>query len=231
MSKRSQGGCPPDVLEWIAWYPDGGLSDAERGAVEAHAATCEACREELAVLAGRREPPAGPRDPERLFARVLTLIESEGTGREPRPRIRPEAVPEAEVPTLVVPEHRAPPRRARGRRVASWLAAAASLAVALGLGWLAHDRLGTEPIYRSASAPPVAAPGDGLALDVVFRNDASAQQINTELRGLGAVIVSGPTQVGRYRIELPTGSDPIAAAALLSAEDAGVASYAEPARP
>ena len=55
-------GCPPDILELIPWYPEDGLSDAERGAVEAHAACCPECRP-IRGMSGRREPidgqPAG----------------------------------------------------------------------------------------------------------------------------------------------------------------------------
>ena len=45
--------CPADVLGWIPWYADGGLTERERGAVEAHAAECADCRAELDIVAGR----------------------------------------------------------------------------------------------------------------------------------------------------------------------------------
>jgi hypothetical protein len=212
--------CPTHVLSWIAWYPDGGLTDAQRGAVEAHAARCAACREEIDVLAGRIETSVNVPDPERMFARVLALVESDGLHGEPAPvRPRPIAAPAARARAFGV------------RRRALGLAAAVALAVvAGGLGWLANGWLGAETRYRVASAPPTVPPPGGVELDVVFRSDAEAGRIHTALRGLGAVVVSGPSQLGRYRIQLPPGSEPSAAAALLRAEGAGVASYAEPVR-
>ena len=112
-------------------------------------------------------------------------------------------------------------------------AAGIGLAVLLGGVWIAHtiQVARATPIYQVAGEPTAAALGHGVALDLVFRNDASAERINVELRGLGARIVSGPSQLGRYRIELPEGADAEAAATLLRAEGTGVASFAEPVRP
>jgi hypothetical protein len=212
--------CPTHVLSWIAWYPDGGLSDAQRGAVEAHAARCAACREEIDVLAGRIEAPMAPPDPERLFERVLALVESDELRGEPSSALRRRAA---------APLRRPRPSPVR-RRALAWAAGVALAVLAGGLGWLANGWLATEGGYRLASAAPASAPASGVELDVVFRSDAEVERINTTLRGLGAVVVSGPSQLGRYRIELPPGSEPSAAAALLRAEGAGVASYAEPVR-
>lgn len=233
MTLRETDSCPAEILEWIAWYPDGGLSDEHRGAVEAHAATCAACREELAVLAGRSEAPVAPADPERLFARVLALVEAEGLATPGRsPALAGLASP---APSL---RQRAPARRtavpwSRGVAQVAAAAAAVLLVGALG-GWLGRDLVGVrepeaEPVYVTASEASAA--GDALALDVVFRSDATAERIQTALRGLGAELVSGPSPLGRYRVELPPGADASAAAALLRAEGTGVASFAEPLRP
>jgi len=228
MTYRASDSCPAEILEWIAWYPDGGLSDDQRGAVEGHAAGCAACREEIAVLAGRAEAPVAPADPERLFARVLALVEADGL----------ESPPSAKAPLLPAspsaPRLPAPARRQRavwasgGARLAAGVALAV-LAGGLG-GWLGRDWLRPEPVYALAGETTLAAEG-ALALDVVFRSDASAERIQTALRGLGAELVAGPSPLGRYRVELPPGADASAAAALLRAEGTGVASFAEPLRP
>ena len=55
MSLTHESGCPEDVLAAIAWYPDG-LDAERRGAVEAHAADCSVCREELSFLRGESPP-------------------------------------------------------------------------------------------------------------------------------------------------------------------------------
>ncbi len=244
MSERINPSCPPQILEWIAWYPDGGLSDAQRGAVEVHATHCASCREDLAVLAGRADTDAAPADPDLLFERVLARIEAAAVATPSRVAAsRPgpnEASPNEAGRTEVGPARRAPAGR---RRIHDWqrhaaivAAGFALIAVTGALGWLGRDwmslvgRAGVEESYRTAAAREPTAPG-GVALDVVFRSEASAEQIQTLLRGLGATITTGPTELGRYRLVLPPGSDARAAAALLRAEESGIASYAEPVRP
>jgi hypothetical protein len=229
MTQRANDLCPHEILEWIAWYPDGGLSDAQRGAVEAHAAVCSACRDEIAVLAGRAEAPVAPPDPERLFARVLSLVEADGLAAPAGAELL--AAPERGV---AVRGQRAPARASGRAAVAGGARLAASLALvlltgALG-GWLVgRGRVDALPVYVPASAPPAAS--ERVLLDVVFRGDASAERIQTALRGLGAEVVGGPSPLGRYRIALAPGTDASAAAAGLRAEGTGVASFAEPLRP
>jgi hypothetical protein len=239
MNHQAEPTCPVEILDWIAWYPDGGLSDAQRGAVEAHAASCEACRSEIEILAGHTEPPDMEGDPERLFGRVLARIESATLAAEPLDG-------EARGAVAANLGHRRAPAPLRNRRASAalrssqtWMAGTAwaagiGIAVLLGGVWIAHtiQVARATPIYQVAGEPTAAAALEhGVALDLVFRNDASAERINVELRGLGARIVSGPSQLGRYRIELPEGADAQAAATLLRAEGTGVASFAEPVRP
>ncbi len=231
MSEHTDPSCPPRILEWIAWYPDGGLTDAQRGAVEGHAADCASCREELAILTERADTSAAPADPDQLFGEVLARIETRTTDER-----LGRAVPGSER-AAARPLRRAPAWRRRGL---SWRHRSAVVAVGFGLvafagalGWLGRDWVrpvfdaGVGEIYRTASeAAPTA--GAGVALDVVFRSETSAERIHSVLRGLGATIATGPTELGRYRLLLPPGSDPRAAAALLRAEGTGIASYAEP---
>lgn len=231
MTNHATDRCPPEILEWIAWYPDGGLSDGQRGAVEAHAATCSTCREEIAMLTGRAELPAAA-DPERLFARVLALVEADGLAGSAAPgllaapeRSRAEPAPRRPAPAL-------PRQPVRAGSVAR-LAAGVTLVLMTGAlgGWLGRDLLGAGagPVYLPASVTPAGA-GEGVALEVVFRSDATAERIQTALRGLGAEVVAGPSPLGRYQVALPAGADAGAAAALLRAEGTGVASFAEPLR-
>ena len=237
MTSQPGSSCPPEILEWIAWYPDGGLTERQRGAVEGHAATCAACREELAVLAGRAEAPVAPADPERLFAKVLARVEADelsgGSASHPPLFSDDESLPRAEAPSVAGVRA---PRRARawsGRGLP--LAAGVALALLAGGlgGWLGSAWLDGEPVYRVATEPErgAASPGAGAeALDVVFRSDATAEQIQVALRGLGAQLTAGPTPLGRYRVALPPGADADAAAESLRATENGVASFAEPVR-
>jgi len=228
MTKPTDSSCPSEILDWLPWYADDGLSERQRGAVEAHAAGCEPCRTEIAMLRGNAIPEVDAPDWEPAFAKVLARIESAG--------------PEASV---VAGGHRVPaparhaPRRAIGgmarSRVFSRIAAAAALIVVGAIGWVAHDwsRPANGEVYQTAAGPDAdaIAPAGALQIDVVFRTDVPIARINTNLRALGAEVVSGPSEAGRYRLALPAGSNPAAAAAMLRAEDSGVATFAEPVRP
>ena len=222
--------CPQEVLEWIPWYAEDALAETQRGVVEAHAAQCEDCRVELAMLSGGPAPSATAPDPDRVFARVLARIEAEGV------ETRPVRVGAHMVPATT---RRAPllQRSDRSGRP-SLLQVAASAALMLGMvaaGWFLNAALvpHADAVYRAASdagsTPRTGA--SGVQLDVVFLSNAGIEQINTDLRALGAVVVSGPSQAGRYRVTLPEGADASAAVAMLRAEGSAVASFAEPLRP
>jgi hypothetical protein len=222
--------CPPEILDWIPWYAEDALAETQRGAVEAHAAQCEECRKELAMLSGGPAPSAAVPDPEPVFARVLARIEAEGMDDAPIRAGSYLAPARARSAPLLRDTRRA------GRRSLSRLAVAAALVLCVGAaGWFANAMLGShgDSLYRTASAPEATplAGSAGVQLDVVFRGDVGIERINTDLRALGAVVVAGPSQAGRYRVALPEGSDASAAAAMLRAEGRGVASFAEPLRP
>jgi hypothetical protein len=238
MSMQGETSCPEAVLASIAWYPDA-LDERRRGMVEAHAASCAACREELAFVQGRIEPEIALPDADELYAGVLGRIErSESRARGAR---------------LSGSTERRPLRRRRvGRREAfgarpAMLAAGLALALLCGaLGALGGMLLasGGVPFYETVAEPPQAlapaatgnetgsavTPPAGPELEVVFRADARAEQVHAALRAIGAQIVSGPTQIGVYRIELPEAADVAAAARLLEGEGRGVAAFAQPVR-
>jgi anti-sigma factor RsiW len=216
-------GCPAEVLDWIPWYVDGGLTDEQAGAVEAHAAACSECRDEIALIEGH-EPESMPEipDPERVWLRVLARIEDDGVPG--RGRTSASRAPRAKsAPLLGARSGWAPSRRG--------LAAAAMLVVAFALGLVAGgmsdgglrpDAAG-EVRYEAASASSPALRREGPSLDVSFRADASVGRITQLLRATGASVVSGPTALGKYRILLPAGADVSAVAAQLMAEEDGVA--------
>lgn len=220
--------CPAEILDWLPWYADDGLSERQRGAVEAHAASCAACRMEIAMLRGDAVPEVEAPAWEPAFAKVLARIEAAG----------PESasVTQAGGHRVPAPARRAP-RRAGSRplraRVLSRVAAAAALALVAAGGWLARDFVApAAPVYQTASdAGAAPAAGHEVQLDVVFRSGIAVDRINTHLRALGAVVVSGPSEAGRYRLALPAGSNPADAAAMLRSEESGVATFAEPVRP
>jgi Fervidolysin N-terminal prodomain len=203
--------CPEAILASIPWYPDG-LTPEECGALEAHAADCRACRAELAFVRGDEEPEIELPDVERVYARVLARI-SANTDEE------------------TVQE----PRISTARRVgaaARQASVAAGILVAVMSGMLTTGAIWVvrvAPAYETAavsSGPDTGGPG----LEVVFRKDASADQIRARLRDVGATVISGPTQFGVYRLRLAPGADVSAAIGRLRGEGRGVAAFAEPSR-
>jgi hypothetical protein len=225
MSVHGEAVCPEAVLASIAWYPDQ-LDEERRGLVEAHAAGCPACRDELAFVQGESEPELALPDPEAVYARVLARIErSEGRARGGARR----EVSRARPPMR---EH------AVSRRAA--LAAGIALALAVGtIGvvsgrWLERASL---PYYTAAgdagATAGTAAPASGPVLEVVFHAEATADSVHSALRAIGGQVESGPTQLGVYRVRLGPAADAAAAARVLRGDvgggGQGVASFAEPA--
>jgi len=209
--------CPPEVLALIPWYPDGPLSSAERGAIEAHAATCAACRDEIHAMLGEAEAPAAAEAPPaaRVLARILDRIEREEAGEQPA-----QAGPRARPLPVLRPVARTPRR----------LSLAAGLALAAGLGALAaftvSPLLGRSP-YQTATSPEslqVAGP----MIEMIPREEVSVAELRAALKKIDGEVIGGPVGLlGRYRVRLPAGADPTAAAAALKSEDGGIATYAE----
>ncbi len=249
--------CPEDVLDLLPWYPDGGLSDDERGLVESHAALCSDCRAE--IQSWERGPGALPEDApsaERVLARVFERIAdptvvatqtaesarpsgatTSPSGATSRPSPAHGSVPGSRQDRGVVAARTAPPSR-RQRLPARWWygqAAAAVLALAAGLAggrMIEWTRTPGEATYETATAPlePASArdPVASPTLDVVLRDDVPAGRVGEVLRAVGAQIVSGPSAVGRYQLRLAPGTDAMAVAKLLSAPGTGVAAFAQP---
>lgn len=169
--------CPSEILDAIPWYPSG-LSEAERGAVEAHAADCIVCRSELGFVLGAELPSEEVPDPDRVFARVLERIEH----GPPRP----------------------PSRRAVLLARAVSFGAAALFGCVVGVATVELAPEDWKPrLFSTADPSPQVSD-----LDVVFHAEASALEIERELRSLGARIVSGPDENGVYRLRLSPDSDP-----------------------
>lgn len=208
MSMTHDLGCPEEVLAAIAWYPDG-LDAERRGAVEAHASDCALCREEISFLREGSVAPAPVVESERVYARVLERIEAyEGRARGSARTVAP-----VRRATLWAPS----------RAAAALLAAAF---VGAGGMWLG-TRSAAPVVYEGASAAPEVSAASDQALDVVFRPDASAERVQAALRAIGGEIVSGPTQLGVYRVRLAPSADVSAAASVLRGEGQGVATFAE----
>jgi hypothetical protein len=120
----------------------------------------------------------------------------------------------------------------RSSQLGQRLAIAATLVLAAGIGALATlelPRVFGQTVYRAATtSETAAAPASGPLLEIIPRDDVSAAQLRAALRKVEGELVGGPEgTLGRYRVRLPAGADAAAAAAILRAEDGGIASYAE----
>jgi len=207
--------CPEAILASIPWYPDG-LTPEECGAVEAHAADCRACRDELAFLRGEEEPAIELPDAEQIYARVLERITAPSDE---------DSAPDGAWLSAASVRHLG--------RAARPVSIAAGLLVALISGMMTTGAIWVvrvAPTYETAAAAPDAAFAGGPQLEVVFRADATASAIQSTLLEAGAIVVSGPTERGVYRLRLAPGVDVEAAREQLRGAGRGVATFAEPAR-
>ena len=161
------------------------LDAADRGIVEAHAAGCAACRSEVEMVAGGPVPPTPYPDRDVAFSRLMASIEH--TERHGR---------EA-------------PRRNKRWRFAALAACGLLLAV---VGFAVSHLSWSRPTLTAISVstgPPY------TSLNVVFREGVSRAQILHALSAVDAILVSGPTTRGDYRIAVSPGADPRRVAGLL----------------
>ncbi len=217
--------CPPEVLDWLAWYPTEELPEPVRGAIDAHAAQCAACRDEIAMMQATTAVSVDELpDPEAVFARVRERIAADAQTPQQQPAAQARRAP-----------RRSRPVWASTRRSA--IAAAAALFVVGGLGGaslvgsnLASDS-SADARYLSASESAAPTVLSVPQLDVVFRPDVPFRQIHAALNALGASVVAGPTRAGVMRLHLPAGADAVEFANRLRTEMEGVALFAEPVLP
>jgi putative zinc finger protein len=189
------------VWELLPWYVNGTLPDGEQRTVEAHAARCAPCREEIESCrklgeALRQEEETAPSPHPARLARLMARLDEAGEGSLAA-RLRSLAA--------------ATPRPVR------WAMAAQLAALLLLAGaWVwqsSSGAAGAPPaLYRTLSdpAPPAPAPVPGaVRVRVVFAEDASERQIRDVLLGIGGQLAAGPSPLGAYTVELPAGRDPL----------------------
>lgn len=197
------------VWDLIPWYANGTLDEGERRTVESHLAVCSRCREELSACRGLGElllqsPEVAPAPHPAHLARIMETIgdHERAAWRSPLESLR----------NLLT----ATPRPVR------WVLATQLFAVLLlGAGLVGWGRLplhrppaASPTLYRTLSDGPAASPTSpalvpASALRVVFAPGATEQEIRDLLLGIRGQIVSGPSSLGVYTVEVPTGPDPL----------------------
>jgi hypothetical protein len=184
---RLHGNSHEDVQAILPWYVNQTLAADEASRVEAHLADCQECRSDL--------------EAERILARGVKALpmSAEHGWSEMKRRISP------------------PGSRERAGRVAflrrkvglGW-AIAAPLAAAASVGLMfTFVPVGTpsEHIYHALGSPT---PDKGANLVVMFRPDATAEQIGALLTANHARLVDGPTAGGGFLLRVEGAGRPSA---------------------
>lgn len=195
-----------DMQALLPWYAAGSLDDSEAARVQQHLRDCPECRAELAwqrrLIETAAPLPAGL-DQERALARLM-------------PRLDEAAAPLAQPIAKPSPVAQALSRFASAlldwlRGPGDWkgwaIAAQAAVIVVLAANMLPAN---PPPAYRALGSAPAAAP-DVL---VVFKPEASVQDVQRLLKGSGARLVGGPTATGAWLLDVDLAQRPALLAAL-----------------
>ena len=196
----------------LPWYANGTLARAEAARVDAHLAQCARCRTDLdwqvKLRATQPEALAGVGDAGDVERRWSAL----------RERLAADAA--ASIPQASQAPAGRTPSSAAARRPIRWmpwafgLQTALVLALAVFAGWSA---LAPSEPYRALGAAPASATATANAL-VVFRPDATEQQMRRALRAGDARLVGGPTVTDAYLLQIGSATNTAEAIARLRAQ-------------
>lgn len=191
----------------LPWYVNGTLSQRERERVEAHLEACSRCQEEAQACrrtaeairsAGEAAPTPHPVQLQRVLARIDEAEAEETPKRFSRLGSR-------------FGGWRAAPRALQG----ALMAQVAIILLLVGvLVWRElHPGPGDLPapaVYRTLSdAPPARQPARRLRL--MFSPDATERQVRHLVLDVRGRITDGPSALGVYTVEVPTGGDSLQA--------------------
>jgi hypothetical protein len=173
-----------EAEEMLPWYANGQLDQADRERVEEHLSACASCRRQLDLE--RRlidEFQAMVPEVESGWARLRKRIETQASApaRVVRP---PKPGPLAEAWAFLT-------------RPAVAMLAAAQVAFVVIAGAMLMS-LG-QPAYHTLSSAPAPATGNVI---VMFRADATEEEIRKVLRSAGASLVDGPTPANAYLLHV-----------------------------
>lgn len=171
---------PHDAAEeLLPWYATGQLDPDDRARVERHLYSCASCREQLVVE--RRladEFQAMSPEAESGWARLKARIDPPVQIAPPRPSFLEEL-------------------RALISRPAVAALAAAQLIFAVFAGGMLMSL--SQPAYHALGTAPVTAAANVI---VMFRADATEEDVRGALHEAGATIVGGPTSTDAYLLHV-----------------------------
>ena len=174
--------------ELLPWYVNGTLKASERALVDQHLSSCLLCHREL--------------DEQQRLDKLVR--ESETVRISPRPSFD----------TLMRRIDSSAPGdsgRSFGYRgqILSWLPVAAALsAIGVVLVVLFSANPNRSGDFRTLSSETPILQSDAAALQLVFAEHATEEEIRKLLAGIGGRIVDGPSGAGVYTIELLEGAVP-----------------------
>jgi hypothetical protein len=194
-----------EMEQLLPWLANGTLAEGEREELERHLAACPVCGGELAreqALAGalRAAGEIAPSPHPAQLARLLARLDQPAA--EPAPARRREFTPRLR-------------RLAAGTPVPVRWALAAQLAVVVLLlatgDWRPEPPAAPEAAGQAAatfhtlSDPVSPTPSSGLRLRVVVAEETTEHELRALLHTIGGRLVDGPSPLGVYTLEVPSG--------------------------
>jgi hypothetical protein len=165
--------------ELLPWYATGQLDGRDRALVDEHLSSCAYCRKQLSIeLQLIDEFQAMTPEVESGWARLRTRLERPAPARPPR------RSPFADFWATL-----------RRPAFAGFAAAQLAFVIIAGGALLSLSR----PDYHALGSPPSPATGNVI---VIFRADATEEEIRKVLDGAGASIVGGPTSADAFLLHV-----------------------------
>ena len=175
-----------NFLELLPWYVNGTLSDRDRGLLRAHLGECLPChaayREELRLHRLLEEQGAVPLAQDRGLSDLLQQIDRVNGRRE------------------------SAGSAARWRSFA--VAGVATAMIVAGIAALWPESQGPASGEGEFSTLFGESSAGSRSVDVIFAEPPSADELARFLDEVGGIAVGGPTDLGRYTIELAAERDP-----------------------
>jgi len=199
-----------EAEELLPWYATGQLDEADRAKVDAHLAACAHCRQQLAserqlIDAFQAMSPEVESGWSRIKARLETPAPAMAAPVAAAQRRPPLPNPFAELWAML-------------SRPAIAALAVAQLAFVVFAGSLLLSL--SKPSYRALGSAPVPAAANVI---VMFRADATIEDVRDTLKLAGASIVDGPTASDAYLLHVAPQQRAAAIAKLQSSDNVQLA--------
>jgi hypothetical protein len=187
--------------ELLPWLINGRIESREAAWLDAHLATCPACRAELAVQQRIRDAiarePTVEFAPQAAFNRLWKRIEADAHGVPATGA----AVAEAHAAAAGHASSLDQPARSPRTRAVPWLRAALLVqAAAIAVLGVALWRAPPAPAYRTVTDAPVGQVIAGPVVKAIFDDQVRLADVKDILAASGLVVAAGPSEAGVYTL-------------------------------